>query len=392
MSQSSSGQQHPRPLAELRVLDLTRVLAGPYCTMILADLGAEVVKIEHPDGGDDARGFGPFLSSGLSAYFASVNRGKKSVALDLKQPGDRDTFLKLAGRADVLVENFRPGAMARLGLGSQYLRELNPRLVYASLSGFGQSGPNRDRPAYDVVVQALSGLMSITGEEPGQFVRVGTSISDILTGLFGAVAIVSALRHRDRTGRGCTADLAMLDCTVAALENAISRFAVTGDEPAPIGTRHPSITPFQAFDTRDRAIVVAAGNDGLWRRLCEVLGLPQHADESRLATNAARTENHAYLEDCLAPVFSERTQRELLEALSEVGVPCASIRTIAEVAADPQLQSREMLHEMSDGDEARFLTAGSPLRMEGQAPQLSRHAPQLGEHSDSVLEEWLNET
>ena len=220
-------------------VDLTRVLAGPDCTLLLADLGAEVGKVERPDTGDDARGFGPFLENGQSAYFASINRGKKSIALDLKLDSDRETFLRLVDRADVLVENYRAGTMHKLGLGAEALCRQNPRLVYASLSGFGHSGTDTDRAAYDVVVQALSGLMSITGSGPGQPVRVGTSISDILTGVFGAVAILAAVRGRDQTGKGTFIDLAMLDCTVAALENAGSRFATSGVSPLPLGTRHP---------------------------------------------------------------------------------------------------------------------------------------------------------
>ena len=239
MSESSAASEpsrsqpglHPQPLRGVRVLDLTRVLAGPYCTMILADLGAEVVKVEQPQTGDDARHFGPFLPSGLSGYFASINRGKKSIVLDLKQDGDRTTLVRLAEKADVLVENFRPGTMRKWRLDAERLRKIHPALIYASLSGFGHTGSETDRPAYDVIVQALSGLMSITGEGPGRFVRVGTSISDILTGMYGAIAILAALRGREQTGAGCTIDLAMLDCTVAALENAVCRYSVSGEIP-----------------------------------------------------------------------------------------------------------------------------------------------------------------
>src|SRR5262245_40406355 len=234
---------HDPPLGGVRVLDLTRVLAGPFCTMLLADLGAEVVKVERP-GGDDARQYGPFLASGESAYFAGVNRGKKSIVLDLKAPADRDTFRRLAERADVVVENYRPGTMEALDLSGQRLRERNPRLVYASVSGFGRTGPYRRRPAYDVIVQALGGLMSITGHEATGPARAGTSISDILGGLYAALAVTAALARRGRTGGGADLDLALLDCTVAVLENAVSRYAVTGEVPRPLGTRHPSITPF----------------------------------------------------------------------------------------------------------------------------------------------------
>jgi CoA:oxalate CoA-transferase len=388
MTETPQQDHHPLPLSGVRVLDLTRVLAGPYCTMILADLGAEVVKIERPGVGDDSRHFGPFLPSGLSAYFASINRGKKSILLDLKDDDDRATFLRLVKQADVVVENFRPGTMAAWGLSAELLQEINPQLIHASLSGYGHTG-DADRPAYDVIIQAMSGLMSITGEAEGREVRVGTSISDILTGMFAAIAVVSALHHRDRTGEACVADLAMLDCAVAALENAIARHAVTGEVPVPLGTRHPSITPFQSFPTADGSIVVAAGNDTLWRKLCEVLGCAELADDPRLADNRARTENGDYLEQMLAARFGERGRQHWLDQLANAGVPAAPIRNVAQVMADPHLTARQMLHEMQDETGAVFLTAGSPLRMNNQAPPLSRHAPELGEHTNSVLDEWL---
>jgi CoA:oxalate CoA-transferase len=380
---------HPQPLAGIRVLDLTRVLAGPFCTMILADLGAEVVKVERPGTGDDARQFGPFLLSGLSAYFASINRGKKSITLNLKNETDRETFLKLVAVADVLVENFRPGTLDALGLAATELRQINPSLVFASLTGFGQTGPLADRPAYDIVVQALSGLMSITGNGPGQCVRVGTSISDLLTGMYGAIAVISAVRHRERTGEGCTIDLSMLDCAVSALENAISRFSVTGEVPQPLGTRHPSITPFQGFATADGSIVIAAGNDSLWRRLCEVIGRPELADHPLLKTNAARTTNQTHLEECVARVLRAKTTAEWLSLLCEAGIPAAPIRGIGEVVADEHVAARGLLHEMRDAAGEKFLTAGSPLRMNDCAPALSPRAPELGEHSESVNSDWL---
>ena len=384
--------KRPPPLAGVRVLDLTRVLAGPYCTMILADLGAEVVKVERPGAGDDARHFGPFLPSGLSAYFTSINRGKKSIVLDLKAAADRATFLKLVEAADVVVENFRPGTMEALGLGSDKLRAVNPRLVFASASGFGKTGLYGRRAAYDVIVQAMSGLMSITGTGAGHSVRVGTSISDILTGLFTAIAVLAALRSRDADGCGAELDMAMLDCTVAALENAISRFEVTGVPPEPLGTRHPSITPFQAFATADGAIVVAAGNDTLWRKLCDTLGCPELSEDERFRTNADRTRHHAALEPLLSEAFGGRSSAEWLAALDEASVPGAPIRNMADVAGDEHLAMRDMLHVMRDADGAEFKTAGSPLRFDGAAPALSDHAPELGEHTETVLREWLDQS
>ncbi|MBM83777.1 MAG: carnitine dehydratase [Planctomycetaceae bacterium] len=383
--------QPNQPLAGIRVLDLTRVLAGPYCTMILSDLGAEVVKIEHPAKGDDARQFGPLLPSGNSAYFASINRGKRSVTLDLKSDADRETFFQLVQRADVVVENFRPGTMDRFGVSAETLRELNASLIVASLSGFGQTGTNRDRPAYDVVIQAMSGLMSITGNGPGDVVRVGTSISDLLTGMYGAIAILSALNRRHETGEGCVIDMAMLDCTVAALENAISRYSVTGRAPEPLGTRHPSITPFQSFDTADAPIVIAAGNDNLWKKLCDVLSAPELVDDERLATNDLRTANRDYMEEQVAARLKSAGSAGWLEQLQAAGVPCAPIRNIGEVATDEELQARAMLHSMLDDDGREFLSSGSPFRMDDASPPLSDRAPRLGEHTDDVLREWLEQ-
>ncbi len=380
---------HPRPLSGLRVLDLTRVLAGPYCTLLLADLGADVVKVERPGTGDDARAFGPFLDNGQSAYFASINRGKKSIALDLKDEADRATFLQLVTRADILVENYRAGTMRKLGLDAEILRQQNPRLIYASLSGFGQTGSDTDRAAYDIVVQALSGLMSITGSGPGQSVRVGTSISDILTGIFGAVAIVSAVHGRTASGEGTVIDLAMLDCTVAALENAISRFATSGVAPAPLGTRHPSITPFQSFSTADAPIVIAAGNDALWTALCGCLDRQDLATDKRFASNVDRTEHHEELDAELAQTFAQRPASEWLQRLATAGIPSAPIRSIAEVVADPHLASREMWHTMDDGQGGELLTAGSPFRMNDTAPPLSSTTPDLDEHHQEILSQWL---
>lgn len=394
MSTPPSPHQSPspagtKPLSGVRVLDLTRVLAGPFCTMILADLGADVVKVERPGSGDDARQFGPFLPGGLSAYFGSINRGKRSVVLDLGNPEDADTFSKLVSRADVLVENFRPGTMDRFGFSPQQLKQINPRLISASVSGFGRAGEHGQKAAYDIIIQALSGLMSITGFDAQHPVRVGTSISDLLSGLFTTIGILAALREREATGRGTDMDLAMLDCTVAALENALSRYEVTGQIPEPLGTRHPSITPFQAFDTADHQIVIAAGNDGLWNGLCQVIGSPQLVDDPQLQTNLLRTTNVKYLEAKLNDCLRLQPSGHWLALLESAGIPAAPIRTIADVAADTHLAARGMLHTMVDSDQTKFTTAGTPLRFDGVQPALSQHAPALGEHTEAVLKEWL---
>lgn len=378
------------PLQGVRVLDLTRVLAGPYCTMILADLGAEVVKIERPETGDDARQFGPFLTSGESAYFASINRGKKSIVLDLKSAADRATFLALVHKADVLVENFRPGTMESLDLAPARLCELNPRLIYASASGFGRTGVHGRRAAYDVVVQAMSGLMSITGMNAEQPVRVGTSISDILTGMFTAIGILATLLSQKQTGRGADLDLAMLDCTVAALENALSRFSATGEIPQPIGTRHPSIAPFQAYRASNGSLVIAAGNDDMWRKLCHALDLAHLAADARLATNKARAANLQLLEDALNARLTTNTMAHWLERLEAAGVPAAPLRNVADVVHDPHSTERGILHEMQTADEKTFVTAGSPIHIDGAVLPLSPRSPQLGEHTEEVLRTWLS--
>lgn len=377
------------PLAGIRVLDLTRVLAGPFCTMLLADLGAEVVKVERP-GGDDARQFGPFLQSGESAYFAGINRGKKSIVLDLKTVAGRAVFLRLVERADVVVENFRPGTMEEFDLGSERLRAVNPRLIYASVSGFGRTGPYRRRPAYDVIVQALGGLMSITGHDAAAPARVGSSISDILAGIYSALSITAALSRRSRTERGADLDLAMLDCTVAVLENAVVRYGVTGETPRPLGTRHPSITPFQAFRAADGLLVIAAGNDLLWRRLCEVLGIAGLVDDPLLGTNASRTANHAYLENELQKVLDQRTVREWLECLQAAGIPAAPINDISEILNDPQLAARDMWHTLVDRDGTTLITPGTPIVMDGAKAALDKTWPRLDEHQEQVRREWLS--
>lgn len=376
------------PLHGIRVLDLTRVLAGPFCTMILADLGADVVKIERPEG-DDARHFGPFLPSGESAYFAGINRGKRSIVLDLKDDSDRATFLRLVEKADVVVENYRPGTMEAFGLGSERLREINPRLVFASVSGFGRTGPYRRRPAYDIIVQALGGLMSITGHDAEEPARVGSSISDILAGLYTALSITAALARRGRTGSGADLDLAMLDCTVSVLENAISRYAVSGQVPQPLGTRHPSITPFQAFHAADGLLVIAAGNDLLWKKLCEALGTPALASDPLLTTNALRTANQPYLETELNRVLAGRSVKDWLDILTAASIPAAPIQNIAQVLNDPQLTARNMWHTLEDRDGKTLPTPGSPLVLDGAKPLLGTTWPRLGEHQQSVIREWL---
>ena len=377
------------PLLEgVRVLDFTRVLAGPYATMVLADLGAEVIKVELPGSGDEARNFGPFVA-GVSAYYASVNRGKKSVTLDLRTPRGSRLAMDLVERSDVLVENFRPGSMSRFGLDFEHVSARNPRLVYASISGFGQSGPYSHRPAYDVIVQAMSGLASITGL-PGQPpVRVGSSTADLSAALFACVGLLAALGRARETGRGRHLDLSMLDCQVALLENAIARYDVTGEVPGPLGSRHPAITPFQFFAAADGWVVVAAGNDRLFARLCEVLGRPELAGDARFADNASRTENHADLESEIGDAFAGGSVARWLDRLEKAGVPCGPVNDVADLVRDPQVRSRGMIRRQPCAGESVAVPV-SPLRFAGETPDIDpRPAPALGEHTESVLQELL---
>ena len=370
------------PFAGLTVVDLTRVLAGPFCTMVLADLGARVVKVERPGRGDDARAIPPF-ADGRSAYFASVNRGKESIALDLREAADRAVFEALLARADVLVENFRPGAMEKLGYGFDALHERFPRLVYAATSGFGHDGPYARRPAYDVIVQAMGGIMSLTGQPGSPPTRVGTSIGDIAAGLFTAIGIGAALHQRAETGRGTKVDVAMLDAQVAILENAIARCVATGEVPGPLGSRHPAIAPFAAFRAADGHLVVAAGNDPLFRRLCEVLGRPGLADDARFGTNAERIANvdalHAALEEALAA----RGVADWLARFEQAGVPCGPLQDVAQVMRDPQVLARNMLIRAGGTP-----MAGNPIKLAGAPDPAERPpAPALDQHRAAILRE-----
>jgi CoA:oxalate CoA-transferase len=350
------------PLDGVTVVDLTRILSGPYCTLMLANLGARVIKVERPETGDDARGIGPFTSAG-SAYFASVNHGKESVALDLKRAEDRVLFERLVDGADVLVENFRPGAMEKLGYGWKRARRRWPRLVYVSVSGFGDSGPLRTRPAYDMVVQAMGGIMSITGEPGGRPTRVGTSIGDIAAGMFAASATLAALRQRHLTGAGARVDVAMLDAQVALLENAIARTVTSGVAPGPIGSRHPSITPFGAFDTARGEVVIAAGNDGLFRKLCEVLGVPALAREPRFATNEGRCANEPALRAELEGALAAADAETWLARFEAAELPCAPVQNVAQVLAHPQTLARNMALPIDAPEYAGVLVAGNPMKI-----------------------------
>jgi CoA:oxalate CoA-transferase len=375
------------PLAGIVVADLTRVLAGPYCTQILGDLGARVIKIETPETGDDARAMGPFVD-GESMYFLAVNRGKESIALDLRLPDDRSIFEKILARADVLVENFRPGTMEKLGYPLDALRQRFPKLVSVSISGFGQTGPDSRKAAYDLVVQGLGGIMSLTGPEGGPPVRVGTSIGDLGAGLFAAAAVNAALLHRERTGEARSVDVAMLDCQLALLENAIVRYTATATVPKPLGTRHPAVTPFEAFPASDGQVIVAAGNDALFARLCGVLALDALPSDPRFATNRTRTENVEALHVAIAAVTAGGTVADWLARLSDAGIPCAPINTVAEAIAEPQVAARNMLVEAPLASGRTVRLAGNPLKIAGFPDPAARGpAPILDQDRNAILRE-----
>jgi CoA:oxalate CoA-transferase len=375
------------PLAGLLIVDLSRVLAGPYATMVLADLGARVIKVEQPGTGDDSRHIGPF-KNGRSAYFTSINRGKQSIALDLKAPADRVVFEALLDRADVLVENFRPGVMAKLGYGWEVLRARCPRLIYAAASGFGHTGPDSGKAAYDMVVQAMGGIMSVTGHPGGPPTRVGTSIGDITAGLFAAIGILSALHDRSASGNGRFVDVAMLDGQVAILENAIARYAVTGEPPGPLGARHPSITPFAAYACKDGHVVIAAGNDALFGTLCRALGLNRLPDNPRFSTNAARSEHAEALARVLEAQLVERPVAHWLGVLEAAGVPCGPLHNVAEALAHRQVVARNMVIETAFEDGTPLKAAGNPVKISGfEDPPTRPPAPALDQHRAAILAE-----
>lgn len=377
-------------LSDIKVLDLTRVLAGPYATMVLADLGAEIIKIEQPEKGDDSRAYGPY-KNGESAYFMSLNRNKESITLNLKTPEGKEILKELVKKVDVLVENFRPGTMEKLGLGYEVLKEMNSRLIYASSTGYGQTGPYSQRPAYDAVVQAMGGIMSITGQADGVPTRVGTSIGDIAAGLFCAIGILAALQERARSGLGQMVDVAMLDCQVAILENAISRYEFTGEIPRPIGNRHPSIVPFETFNTLSDPIMVAAGNDRLWATLCELMELDIACDP-RYATNPQRNEHYAELRPILAEKFMTKTAEEWQPMFDKAGIPSGPINTVDRVVKNEQVVAREMILEVEHPVAGTTRVPGIPIKLSRTPGEIRMAAPVLGADTEKLLNQYLGLT
>ena len=376
------------PLDGIKVLDLTRVLAGPFATMILSDLGADVIKIEQPETGDESRNFGPF-KNGFSLYFMSVNRGKRSITLNLKTERGKTIFKQLVKQNDIIVENFRPGTMKKLGLDYDTLAVEHPQLIYAACSGFGQTGPYAEKGAYDMIIQGMGGIISITGEPDGSPVRVGTSISVITAALFTTIGILSALHHRNQTGKGQFIDVAMLDSLVAVLENAIVRYFATGDNPQPLGSRHPAITPFESFKSSDGHIIIAIGNDVLWSKFCESVDRKDLITDPRFSTNAQRTDNHGELQPILLEIMCQRTTDEWIEALENIGVLCGPINTIDKVVNHPQIEAREMIAKVVHEITGTVQVPGVPIKMSDTPGKIETPAPSLGQHTDEVMQNEL---
>ncbi len=374
----------PGPLDGIKVLDLTRVLAGPYATMLLGDLGAEVIKIEQPGTGDESRNFGPF-KNGFSLYFMSVNRGKRSITLNLKTERGQAIFKQLLAHTDILVENFRPGTMKKLGLDYDTLKTEHPSLIYAACSGFGQTGPYAQQGAYDMIIQGMGGIISITGEPEGPPVRVGTSISDITAALFTTIGVLSALHHRNQTGKGQLVDVAMLDSLVAVLENAVVRYFATGEAPKPLGARHPAITPFEAFASADGHVIIALGNDTLWEKFCVHVNRQDLISDERFRTNADRTENHAELFPILSDIMSQRATDAWIDALGKIGVPCGPINAMDKVVSHPQVQAREMITRVAHQMTGEVEVPGVPIKLSETPGNIDAPAPSLGEHTTEIL-------
>jgi CoA:oxalate CoA-transferase len=372
-----------KPLDGLKVIDLTRVLAGPFSTMLLADMGADVIKIENPKGGDDSRAFGPF-KNGLSAYFISLNRSKRGITLNLKEDRAKEIFKKLVEKADILVENYKPGTMKKLGLDYETLKAINPALIYASSSGFGQTGPYSSRPAYDLILQGMSGFMSITGFDAEHPVKAGSSIADVFAGVFTTIGILAALEYRSKNGKGQMVDIAMLDCMIATLENAIAAFDCTKKAPQPIGNVHRSIAPFATFPTLDGFVNVCVGNEELWRKFCETLGMAEYVMDARFANNKARVENFGTLSKIIAEYSSNRTTSEWMKSFEEVNVPCGPIMNIEQLVNDPQVKARNMIVELDHGEAGKFMAPGVPIRFSETPASIRSIAPFLGEHNFEV--------
>jgi formyl-CoA transferase/CoA:oxalate CoA-transferase len=377
------------PLSGITILDLSRVLSGPYCTMLAADMGARVIKIEHPVRGDDTRAWGPPFLDGESAYYLSINRNKESVAVDFKTADGRALLHALAARADVLVENFRPGTLDPIGLGYADLATTHPALIYVSISGFGQSGPRRDEAGYDAVAQAEGGLMSITGEADGQPVRLGVAIADIAAGMFAFQGLLLALIARGRTGRGQLVDVSLLDSVAALLSHQASRHFATGEVPRRTGNRHATIAPYDTYDAADGVLVLAVGNDTQWQHLCAALDARDLGADARYRTNAGRVEHYPALKSTLGPMVRRWRLGAIVDKLREAGVPCGAVRSTAEALADPQIVARQMVETLWHPTIGELRVLGIPTKLTGTPGRIRTAPPRLGEHTRRVLEDEL---
>ncbi len=379
----------PGPLSGVRVLDLTRVVAGPYCSMFLGDLGAEVVKVEQPGAGDDTRGWGPPFAGGESAYYLCINRNKQSLTLDLKSKRAVELLRDLVKAADVIIENFRPGTMERLGLGEKELRELNPRLIYASLTGFGADGPMSDWPGYDLIVQAWGGLMSITGTPEGEPVKVGVAIIDLVAGLMLGKAVAAALFAREKIGVGQRIDTSLLEAEVASLINVGSNYLVGGKVPTRWGNAHPNIVPYQNFQTADGYLVIGVASEVIWKRFCEAVGQRDLINDPRFADNSKRVENRSELIAILSKTFLQRRNDAWFKLLTDAEVPCAPVQTIDQVFQAPQVLQRDMLIEVDHPTAGKVRMAGIPVKFSVTPASVRMPPPLLGEHNDAILRTWL---
>lgn len=377
------------PLEGIRVVDLTRILAGPYCTMMLGDMGAEVIKIENPDGGDDTRSWGPPFLNGVSTYFLSINRNKKSLTLNLKDERGKGLLRDLIRKGDVMVENFRPGALEKLGFSWEEIHRLNPRMIFASLSGFGQTGPRKSEPGFDVVIQGEGGVMSITGDPDGPPTKVGASVADITAGMLAAQGVMLALYHREKTGVGQMVDVSMLDGQVALLTYHANGYFATGRVPPRRGNRHPSITPYETYSCRDGHFNLGVGNDSLWRRFCDAMGLESVKEAPRFAVNKDRVNNREELQQILDAFFAEKTVAETLEALRGAGIPCGPINDLGQALTEPQVLAREMVVDIHAPVAGPTKVTGVPIKLSATPGAVRTPPPALGQHTEEVLEAVL---
>ena len=377
------------PLEGIRVVDLTRILAGPYCTMMLGDMGAEIIKVENPDGGDDTRSWGPPFLNGVSTYFISINRNKKSLTLNLKDERGKELLRDLIRKSDIMVENFRPGTLDKLGFSWEEIHRLNPAMIFASLSGFGQTGPRKSEPGFDVVIQGEGGLMSITGEPDGPPNKVGASVADITAGMLAAQGILLSLYHREKTGVGQMVDVGMLDGQVALLTYHANGYFATGKIPPRRGNKHPSITPYETYSCKDGYFNLGVGNDSLWRRFCDAMGLGEIKEDPKFAVNKDRVDNRLELQEILDALFAEKTVEETLDGLRGAGVPCGPINNLAQVLSEPQVLAREMVVDVDVPVAGPTKVTGVPIKLSETPGSVRTPPPTLGQHTEEVLESVL---